>query len=142
MLFNSYGFLFLFLPVTLAGFFALGRHSHALAMGWLVAASLFFYGWWYPPYLALLLSSAVFNFGSGLAISRSRAPVQRHRLLVLAVIGNLALLGYFKYAGFLVGVMGSSAVLGRSRSPGCRWASRSLADPDRLSRRHRARRGA
>jgi alginate O-acetyltransferase complex protein AlgI len=104
LLFNSYEFLFLFLPVTLVGFFALGRRSHALAMGWLVAASLFFYGWWYPPYLALLLSSVVFNFGSGLAISRSRAPARRHRLLVLALVGNLALLGYFKYAGFLVGV--------------------------------------
>lgn len=111
MLFNSYEFLFLFLPVTLAGFFALGRRSHGAAMGWLVAASLFFYGWWYPPYLALLLASVCFNFGCGLAISRRRAALARHRLLLLAVVGNLALLGYFKYAGFLVGA--ADSVLGR-----------------------------
>lgn len=102
MLFNSYAFLFLFLPVTLAGFFAFGRRSHGLAMGWLVAASLFFYGWWYPPYLALLLVSVMFNFGAGFALSRVAMP-SRYRLLVLAVGANLVLLGYFKYAGFLVG---------------------------------------
>lgn len=111
LLFNSYEFLFLFLPLSLAGFFVLGRRSHGLAMSWLVAASLFFYGWWYPPYLALLLSSVVFNFGGGLAISRSAGPRQRHRLLVAAVIGNLVLLGYFKYAGFLVGA--ADGLLGR-----------------------------
>jgi alginate O-acetyltransferase complex protein AlgI len=110
LLFNSYEFLFLFLPVTLAGFFALGRRSHALAMGWLVAASLFFYGWWFAPYLVLLLVSVVFNFAAGLTISRAVAPT-RHRLLIAAVACNLALLGYFKYAGFLVGV--ADGVLGR-----------------------------
>src|SRR5215469_16787395 len=79
-------------------------------MGWLVAASLFFYGWWFPPYLALLLVSVVFNFGAGLTISRAVAPA-RHRLLIAAVVCNLVLLGYFKYAGFLVGV--ADGVLGR-----------------------------
>jgi alginate O-acetyltransferase complex protein AlgI len=105
LLFNSYEFLFLFLPVTLAGFFALGRRSHALAMGWLVAASLFFYGWWYAPYLALLLISVTFNFSAGLTLSRIAAP-RRHLALSLAVASNLALLGYFKYAGFLVTAAG------------------------------------
>jgi alginate O-acetyltransferase complex protein AlgI len=96
LLFNSYEFLFLFLPAVLAVFFALGRRSHALAMGWLALASLFFYGWWYPPYLILLLASVGFNYGAGLLLARCRA------LLIPAVLGNLLLLGYFKYAGFLV----------------------------------------
>jgi alginate O-acetyltransferase complex protein AlgI len=109
LLFNSYEFLFLFLPVTLTGFFAFGRHSHALAMGWLVAASLFFYGWWYPFYLALLLASVTVNFGAGLALSRVAPPRRRH-ILILAVAANLALLGYFKYAGFFVGA--ADAILG------------------------------
>jgi alginate O-acetyltransferase complex protein AlgI len=104
LLFNSYEFLFLFLPLTLAGFFALGRRSHRLAMGWLVLASLFFYGWWYPPYLVLLLISVGFNYAAGLVLSRIAA---RRLALTLAVASNLALLGYFKYAGFLVASAGA-----------------------------------
>ena len=48
MLFNSYEFIFLFLPLTLAGFFLLGLSSRTLALGWIVAASLIFYAWWRP----------------------------------------------------------------------------------------------
>ncbi len=54
MLFNSYVFIFVFLPVTLAGFFLLGRFQPKLAAAWLTAASLFFYGWWNPLYVGLL----------------------------------------------------------------------------------------
>jgi D-alanyl-lipoteichoic acid acyltransferase DltB (MBOAT superfamily) len=114
LLFNSYEFLFVFLPVTLAGFFALGRRSHGLAMGWLVAASLFFYGWWYAPHLGLLLVSVGFNFAAGLVLSRTREPERRHRLLILAVAGDLLLLGYFKYAGLLVAT--ADALLGQNWS--------------------------
>jgi alginate O-acetyltransferase complex protein AlgI len=120
LLFNSYEFLFLFLPTVLAVFFVLGRRSHRAAMGWLAAASLFFYGWWYAPYLALLLISVLWNFAGGLAIARSVEPL-RYRLLVLAVAGDLALLGYFKYAGFLVASV--DAVFGRS------WPISSIALP-------------
>ena len=59
MLFNSYGFIFLYLPLVLLGFFLLARVSHKLAAGWLAAASLFFYGYWNPAYVALLLGSIV-----------------------------------------------------------------------------------
>ena len=55
MLFNSYAFIFVFLPVTLVVFFLLGRARQALAAGWLTAASLFFYGWWNPAFVGLLL---------------------------------------------------------------------------------------
>ncbi|HEY1797780.1 MAG TPA: MBOAT family protein [Stellaceae bacterium] len=120
MLFNSYEFLFLFLPIVLAVFFALGRRSHRLAMGWLAAASLFFYGWWYAPYLVLLLISVLWNFTSGIVIARSAQP-RRHRLLLLAVAGDLALLGYFKYAGFLVA--SADGIFGRS------WPVPSVALP-------------
>ena len=101
MLFNSYEFLFLFLPLTLAGFFACGRRSHALAMGWLALASLFFYGWWRATYLALLLSSVAFNYGAGLLLARA-VRKRRRAILALAVGGNLLLLCWFKYAGFAV----------------------------------------
>ena len=59
MLFNSHAFIFLFLPLTLLVFFGLGRISTRLAAGGLAAASLFFYGWWNPAYVALLLLSIV-----------------------------------------------------------------------------------
>ena len=48
MLFNSYEFVYVFFPVTLAGFFVLRRVSRDFALAWLIVASLFFYAWWRP----------------------------------------------------------------------------------------------
>lgn len=105
MLFNSYGFLFGFLPVALAIFFALGRRSPLWASAWLTAASVFFYGWWNPAYVGLLLGSILFNYSVGYSLARARRrPTHKGRKLVLAfgIAGNLVLLGYFKYANFFV----------------------------------------
>ena len=105
MLFNSYGFLFGFLPVALAGFFALGRRSPLWASAWLTAASVFFYGWWNPAYVGLLLGSILFNYSVGYSLARTRRrPMHKGRKLVLVfgIAGNLVLLGYFKYANFFV----------------------------------------
>jgi D-alanyl-lipoteichoic acid acyltransferase DltB (MBOAT superfamily) len=103
VLFNSHAFIFLFLPLTLLVFFALGRFSAKLAAGWLAAASLFFYGWWSPAYVALLLVSILFNFTAGSAIVRAAADARYcKRLLTAAIIANLALLAYYKYANFFV----------------------------------------
>jgi len=57
MLFNSYVFIFAFLPVVMLGFYLIGRSSHSLAALWLAASSLFFYGWWDVRYVGLLLAS-------------------------------------------------------------------------------------
>jgi alginate O-acetyltransferase complex protein AlgI len=105
MLFNSYEFIFLYLPVTLAAFFAIGRYSRSIAALWLFAASLFFYGWWNPAYVSLLVGSILFNFGMGTAISREhhREAFRRSKaLLIAAISGNLALLAYYKYANFFL----------------------------------------
>jgi D-alanyl-lipoteichoic acid acyltransferase DltB (MBOAT superfamily) len=105
VLFNSHAFIFLFLPLTLLVFFGLGRISAKLAAGWLAAASLFFYGWWSPAYVALLLASILGNFFAGSAIARAQAggdARRSKRLLTLAIVANLALLGYYKYANFFV----------------------------------------
>jgi D-alanyl-lipoteichoic acid acyltransferase DltB (MBOAT superfamily) len=105
MLFNSYEFIFLFFPVTLAAFFAIGRYSHPLAALWLFAASQFFYGWWNPAYVSLLIGSILFNFGMGSAISRERqrgALPRAKGLLIAAVCGDLTLLAYYKYANFFL----------------------------------------
>ncbi|HJV02539.1 MAG TPA: MBOAT family protein [Burkholderiaceae bacterium] len=97
MLFNSQPFLLLFLPVVLAGFFLLGRRSPAAAAWWLAAASLFFYGYWNPRFLPLLLASVVLNYRLGVLL-RSRPS---RRWLAAGVAANLLALGWFKYAGFL-----------------------------------------
>jgi D-alanyl-lipoteichoic acid acyltransferase DltB (MBOAT superfamily) len=108
MLFNSYVFVLAFLPLTLAGFFLFGRlHSSRPARLWLLAASLVFYGWWSWGYLALLVGTMVFNWGLSRAIRDARsggdAAPRARRLLAFGIGANLTLLGYFKYATFVVG---------------------------------------
>ncbi len=102
MLFNSYIFIFLFLPVTVAVFFALGGIGHhRVAISWLVAASLFFYGWWNPAFVTLILFSVLFNYGMGIVLAQAGMSHSRRRtLLIIGVATNLSLIGYFKYAGF------------------------------------------
>ncbi|MSO93448.1 MAG: MBOAT family protein [Rhodospirillales bacterium] len=111
MLFNSYPFLFGFLPVTLALFFFAGRYWRRGAAGVLVLTSLFFYGWWNPAYVGLLLGSIAFNYGIGLGLARTQAiwsHSRRTALLVLGLAANLALLGYCKYANFFIDVTGAA----------------------------------
>ncbi|HFD87845.1 MAG TPA: MBOAT family protein [Gammaproteobacteria bacterium] len=99
MLFNSLTFIFLFLPITLIGYYLVGgRGHHNLAIGWLVGASLFFYGFWNTEYLILILSSILFNYSIGLLI---HGTYSKHWLF-MGVASNLALLGYYKYANFSV----------------------------------------
>lgn len=72
MLFNSYVFLFGFLPVTLGVYYLLGRlPSSRPALTWLTSASLFFYGWWNPAYLLLLAASTLFNFSVVVRLTRA-----------------------------------------------------------------------
>jgi alginate O-acetyltransferase complex protein AlgI len=102
MLFNSYPFLLLFLPLVLVVCFALARWRPAAATLWLVLASLFFYGWWDVRYVPLLLASIGFNYLAGLSIATrgGHAASSARWLLGLAIAANLGLLGWFKYAGF------------------------------------------
>jgi alginate O-acetyltransferase complex protein AlgI len=92
MLFNSFSFLFLYLPIVLAGYFVLLRWQPAWIAAWLALASLFFYGYWDTRYLSLLMGSILFNYWCA----------QHQRLLTFGVTANLSLLGYYKYANFLV----------------------------------------
>jgi alginate O-acetyltransferase complex protein AlgI len=101
MLFNSFAFLFLFFPATAIGFFILARWNKTLAAGWLACASLFFYGWWSVAYVPLLLASIGFNYWAGWRIGHAALPA-RKRWLIAAVVADLALLGYFKYADFYI----------------------------------------
>jgi alginate O-acetyltransferase complex protein AlgI len=99
LIFNSSVFVVGFLPLFLAGF-ALARRWRGprAALGFLLLASLFFYGWWNPFLLPLLLGSTLGNYLLAGAIRRARHP---RRWLVTGLAANLFLLGWFKYAGLL-----------------------------------------
>ncbi|MFS2015577.1 MBOAT family O-acyltransferase [Massilia sp. CT11-108] len=101
MLFNSFTFLFLFLPITAIGYFLLARRSHVQAAAWLALASLTFYGWWSYYYIPLLLGSIVFNYWMGQRIGHAAGPA-RKRWLAAAVATDLGLLAYYKYADFFI----------------------------------------
>lgn len=112
MLFNSYEFILVYLPFTFAIYFLLNRYQLISAgTAWLVAASLIFYSYWNVAYLPLLLSSILFNFVAGMALSASGKEsgqqqrvfhISRRLMLAVGVGGNLLLLGYFKYTDFLI----------------------------------------
>jgi alginate O-acetyltransferase complex protein AlgI len=101
MLFNSYQFIFGFLPAICLSYFVIARFFGGRAgVSVLVLGSLFFYGWWNERYLWILLLSIACNAGFAIALIRGE---QKQRLwILLAGLGfNLLLLGYFKYASFL-----------------------------------------
>ncbi len=104
MLFNSHIFICLFLPITLIGFFVLAKFRFTLAATtWLLLASLFFYAYWKLAYFFLLLVSIGWNYFIGTAIAKTKQGSKQAKLLLWLGIGlNLALIGYYKYAGFLV----------------------------------------
>lgn len=107
MLFNSYQFIFLFLPITAILFYAIAHIAHPrYAACWLILASLFFYGYWNPEYIPLLLFSILFNYAIGMAIietgKRTEQKALMRFLLFLGVSVNLLVIGYYKYAIFFV----------------------------------------
>ncbi len=100
MLFNSSVFLFAFLPVSIVVFFSVGRYFGAkAALAWLSIASFFFYLWWKPSDIILLLFSIVINFIIGRKLCRVSSQKKSTRnILIAGLVFNLALLSWFKYA--------------------------------------------
>lgn len=108
MLFNSYQFAFAFLPLTLLGFYLLGRIGRGAAMNWLIFTSLAFYAAWRPLNVLLIAPSIIVNYfvGRGLLSLRGKdRPRMARVLLVCGVCFNVAFLGYFKYTNFLIGTV-------------------------------------
>ncbi|MEA4854066.1 MAG: MBOAT family protein [Christensenella sp.] len=95
MIFSSPLFLFIFLPIVLAVYYLLPRKFRN---GFLLAANLVFYGWGEPVFILLMVASIVANYLFGLAIEKF--PVRKKTMLVLSVLVNLGLLGFFKYTNF------------------------------------------
>lgn len=105
MLFNSYEFIFLFLPAVIIIYFILNKFtSNTMAKVWLVLASLFFYSWWDPAYLTLILASIMVNYitGSVLVKHKLHSRLKPKTVLIMGITFNLLLLGYFKYMDFFI----------------------------------------
>jgi alginate O-acetyltransferase complex protein AlgI len=100
VLFNSYIFLFAFLPCTLLGWWLLPRKQ--LRLAFLTGASWFFYAWWDWRYLPVLILATSVDYVAGLWISRSEDEGRRRLLLAASLSTNVGILAYFKYAGFFV----------------------------------------
>jgi alginate O-acetyltransferase complex protein AlgI len=98
MLFNSYVFLFAFLPPVLVGAWAMRTKN--LRLIFLTLASWTFYAWWDWRFLPLMLSTTTVDYVAALAIHRTGEQRRRTAWLVGSLTVNLGLLGYFKYAGF------------------------------------------
>ncbi|MGK5055400.1 MBOAT family O-acyltransferase [Janthinobacterium sp. LB2P49] len=130
MLFNSFAFLFAYLPIVLAGYFLLDRWASAAGAttswrrlgpaSWLAGASLFFYAWWDVRYLPLLLASICVNYGAGRLIG-SCAGAARKRALLAALALNLGLLAYYKYANFFIDSVNAVAIAAGADTASLPW---------------------
>ena len=99
MVFSSPHFLYIFLPAVMLAHLLAPRR---LRNGVLLAASIWFYAWGEPVYVGLMLFSVAWNYVTGLQLGAAARPSRRKALLTGAVAVNLAVLGFFKYYGFLV----------------------------------------
>ena len=102
MLFNSIEFL-LFFPTVVGLYFLL---PFRFRWAWLLAASYFFYGYWNPRYLALILLSTLLDYFCGVMMGRTGDKAKRRPYLYLSLAGNLGLLFTYKYLGFFTHAVG------------------------------------
>ncbi len=104
MLFNTVEFIFIFLPIVLIIYFLLNKFKLVkIATGWLVIASLFYYSYWKLDYLPIILFSMIFNYAVGSTLSNEKKlKINKKMLLIFGILGNVILLGYFKYFDFLI----------------------------------------
>ena len=116
MLFNSLGFIFIFLPIVLLGYQAAGYLGRRAVITWLAIMSLVFYAEWRREFLVLLVGSILFNFGCSrvLALLKARGEAANQLqsyALFAGVSGNLLLLGYYKYLFPILSGLGRLQVL-------------------------------
>ena len=102
MLFSSWNFIVYFLPAALFVFYLIPVSFEVIRKTWLIAASLFFYGYWKIDYVPLLIISIVVNYSLAEGIIRVHRSLQAKWLVFVGVSLNLLLLGYFKYTNFAV----------------------------------------
>ncbi len=109
MLFNSYVFIFGFLPLTLIVFFALTKLGLIKAAKvWLTASSFAFYGYWNVAYLPLLIISILWNYQMGKFIAEAQPESKRANVLLwVGIAVNLGIISYYKYANFFLDTVNS-----------------------------------
>ena len=100
MLFNSFVFLFAFLPITYTVFWCLRTASQRYV--WLAVTGYVFYSWWNPWFCLLMAFSTLVSFSAGLGLARYQSGRARALCLVVPIAVDLALLGFFKYASFVI----------------------------------------
>jgi len=103
MLFNSYIFIFLFLPITLIGWFLLNRmEKYKAAQAFLTAMSLWFYAYFDVSYLSVILVSCLINYLLSFFLTKSENAGFKKGMMVTGCVINLGILGYFKYYDFFL----------------------------------------
>lgn len=103
MLFNSYIFIFLFLPFTLIGYFSLNHFSkYALAEYFLVFMSLWFYAYFNVTYLPIMLISIIMNYTIGTYMAKSENQKRKLLFMIIGCFLNIGVLFYYKYMGFTI----------------------------------------
>src|SRR5690348_9187439 len=100
MLFNSFIFLYAFLPVTWFVFQRLRTKTHRYI--WLTIASYFFYGWWNWKFCFLMAFSTLVSYTAGLGLLRFDSGPRRRLCMTLPIVVDLSILGFFKYANFFM----------------------------------------
>lgn len=103
MLFNSYVFILFFLPVCMIGYFGLNHFKKDfLAQLFLLGMSLWFYGYFNPSYLVIILVSIVINYLFSGVLLTAKKPILKKSLLIIALLFNVGILFYFKYYNFFI----------------------------------------
>ncbi|WP_072622920.1 hypothetical protein [Spirulina major] len=95
MLFNSYIFIFGFLPVTVIGFLISRQvENKSLTLGWLTLCSLFFYGWWKWEFLALILTSIAINLAFAKLLLAEGKPQRLRKIVRIQVLETQSQQGF------------------------------------------------
>lgn len=103
MLFSSYIFILIFLPIVFIGYYGLLKFKYnEIAKAWLVLSSFFFYGYWKVEYLPLILLSIIVNYQVSNEIRKDRTSVLKKVFFFFGLAFNIGLLGYFKYRDFFI----------------------------------------
>ncbi|WP_404455695.1 MBOAT family protein [Virgibacillus necropolis] len=102
MLFNSFEFIFVFLPFVFVGYFLLNKIHMGAALLLLLLCSLVFYSWWNPIYLPLMLASLGANYFFGIMITKIKPDKKKKVVLSIGLLFNVSLLGFFKYTDFFI----------------------------------------
>ncbi len=103
MIFSSYSFVFVFLPVVVILYYTFSKFKSTYYQRFiLIVASLFFYGFNNPSYLILFVISVIMNYVLALGIQNSGIYVCKKMILMAGVLSNLGLIGYFKYYNFFI----------------------------------------